>query len=72
MKHLLKLTPNCCKWVVGDPRSLTYCGEPVEPGTSWCPAHHKVVFTPPQPRRDRERTNERTSNMWKVREREAR
>lgn len=37
-----------CRWIEGDPMTPlhTFCGKPVKPGTSWCPAHHARVYPP--------------------------
>ncbi len=33
-----------CQWIYGDPRNPRYCGAETVPGSSWCPAHHEIVF----------------------------
>ena len=39
---------NDCRFPVGrrgEDGPTTFCAKPVEPGTSWCPDHHAVVYT---------------------------
>jgi hypothetical protein len=36
-----------CRFIVGEPtplRSGMFCGAPTRPGSSWCPAHRKIVW----------------------------
>jgi len=44
MKHLMKLTARCCRWVIGPASDLMYCGKPSLKGTRWCKEHFGVVF----------------------------
>ena len=43
-----ELGPYDCRFPIGrrEPDGYsTFCAQPVEPGTSWCPDHHRVVYT---------------------------
>lgn len=42
-----ELKPYDCRFPIGarEPEGYTtFCAKPVEPGTSWCPDHHRVVY----------------------------
>lgn len=42
-----ELGPYDCRFPIGrrEPEGhSTFCARPVEPGTSWCPGHHAVVY----------------------------
>jgi hypothetical protein len=39
--HLLKLKGNGCRWLMGEPASLMFCGQPQQADSSWCAAHHQ-------------------------------
>jgi GcrA cell cycle regulator len=43
---MLDLKSDSCRFPFGDPKAADFgfCGKPVKPGTSWCPAHHARVF----------------------------
>jgi hypothetical protein len=37
-----------CRWIAGEATPLRagmFCGAPTEPGSAWCPAHRKIVWT---------------------------
>lgn len=40
-----------CHYIPGD--DLLYCGHPVHSGSSYCPAHHFLVWVPPNPLKDK-------------------
>lgn len=44
---LMDVGAHDCKWISGDPllADHSFCGKPVKPGTSWCPEHHKRVYS---------------------------
>ena len=39
-----------CRWLDGEPKELNWCGDAVKRGSSYCPAHYKRVYLPPQKR----------------------
>ena len=52
-RSVYELTMSCCRWIdgeVSDPRPFK-CTGVVEPGTSWCPAHHKRAYAVYRPMR---------------------
>ena len=44
---LVDLKPTSCRWPEGDPKdpNFHFCGEPVEPGKIYCPAHCAIAYT---------------------------
>lgn len=38
--HIVGLKPNHCRWVIGEPSELTYCGGDKIEGSAYCGAHH--------------------------------
>jgi hypothetical protein len=43
-----ELSINDCRFPIGarEPEGhTTFCAKPVEPGTSWCPDHHRIVYS---------------------------
>ncbi len=38
--------PRTCQWIEGEPRDRGFCGEPVQPGSSYCPKHHAICWHP--------------------------
>lgn len=46
---LLMLTDHRCKFAEGDGPFL-FCGQPVKPGTSYCPGHCSIVYLKPERR----------------------
>lgn len=47
---LVDLDRHHCRYIAGDPRAggPIYCGDRREPGSSFCPAHHQLCYTPSQ------------------------
>jgi GcrA cell cycle regulator len=43
---LMDLEPGMCRFPQGAGLTATFCGQPVKPGTSWCPHCHGIVYTP--------------------------
>jgi GcrA cell cycle regulator len=45
-RRLIDLRANDCRWCDGDPLTAdhSFCGMPVKDGSSWCHAHHAIVF----------------------------
>jgi len=39
---LIDLNPGQCRFIAGEDGLA--CGHPTLPGSSWCPAHHRIVF----------------------------
>jgi len=35
-----------CQWLGGEPKERSFCGEPVQHGSSYCPYHHKRCYLP--------------------------
>lgn len=33
-----------CQWVHGEPVNRDFCGKPVQPGSVYCPEHHKRCY----------------------------
>ena len=51
MMTLINLKPDSCRYIVsGDERPVWYCGETAQDGSSYCPAHHRICYTPIKPR----------------------
>ncbi|SLN77552.1 hypothetical protein [Oceanibacterium hippocampi] len=45
--RLVLPAPLACQWMDGHPgEGGRFCGAPVVPGSSWCPAHRARVFLP--------------------------
>jgi hypothetical protein len=45
--HLIELQRNHCRWMVGEPTQLWFCGAPVEqPGAHFCAGHATLVYMP--------------------------
>lgn len=42
------LNPNHCRWVVGEPHDLLFCGHDKEAGSSYCPAHTRLSKQEPK------------------------
>lgn len=42
---LIEVPPNGCRYIAGD--DLLYCGHPQHEGSSYCPAHHAIVWVRP-------------------------
>lgn len=40
------LGPKHCRWVVGEPKDLTFCGHPNHKGSSYCTTHFTTSKTP--------------------------
>lgn len=38
--------PKTCQWIDGDARERAFCGAPVQPGSSYCAAHHARCWRP--------------------------
>jgi hypothetical protein len=38
--HIVDLKPNHCRWVLGEPSALTYCGSNKIEGSAYCGGHH--------------------------------
>lgn len=45
---LLELPRDACRYIAGD--DYLYCGHPQQPGSSYCEAHHALVWVPPHSR----------------------
>lgn len=45
-RRLIDLRANECRFCDGDPLTAdhSFCGAPVKEGSSWCEAHHRIVF----------------------------
>jgi GcrA cell cycle regulator len=46
-KTLRDLEPNDCRYPYGD-RIITFCGQPKQEGSSYCPYHHELCYVPPR------------------------
>lgn len=46
---LMELTQDTCRFPYGD-SPFTFCGHQIQSGSSFCPAHHALCFTPPRER----------------------
>lgn len=44
---LMDLEDGDCRYIAGDDH--LYCAHPIKPGSSYCPAHHALVWVKPQP-----------------------
>ena len=45
--HLFDLKRDDCRFVIGSPADMTFCGLPrAHEKTPWCPHHHAVVISP--------------------------
>lgn len=40
---LWEATSQHCRWVVGEPKDLTFCGNHKAEGSSYCPGHHEMT-----------------------------
>lgn len=38
--RLLDLKPHSCRWPIGEPSAMEFCGATKRPGSSYCPHHH--------------------------------
>lgn len=38
------LEPHHCKWVVGDPKNITCCGNDRQENSPYCAAHHQIAY----------------------------
>lgn len=36
---------NHCRWVIGDPKAMMYCGHDIHKGSSYCPTHYAITKT---------------------------
>lgn len=43
--------PLRCQWLHGEPHDRNFCGDPAQPGSSYCPAHHARCRQKPEERR---------------------
>jgi hypothetical protein len=34
-----------CRWIIGDPKAMTFCGHEIQKGTSYCPTHYVISKT---------------------------
>lgn len=46
LKHISELGEFHCKFIIGEPSELTYCGGPIVDGYSWCIPHFRRCFQP--------------------------
>lgn len=51
-KKLIELKRNNCRWICEEPNDQNnhnwlYCGENVNPNSSYCSVHHAIVFVKP-------------------------
>lgn len=43
--RLVDLAPCACRYPYGD-QTILFCGQPAQPGSSYCPSHHALCWTP--------------------------
>lgn len=48
--RLFDLRFNHCRFVIGEPAEGLFCGHDKQHGSSFCPAHHHLVYEPRRPR----------------------
>jgi hypothetical protein len=43
--HFRALDPHHCRWILGEPESLMYCGDEHVEGSPYCSAHTRAAYS---------------------------
>ena len=44
VSNLPDMIHQTCQWLEGEPKARNFCGDPVQPGSPYCPDHHAWCY----------------------------